>query len=152
MWLLYESNFGVCESVRCPCKLFACLAGTRRSCLPTKAATFLFALHQSRQGSPTNRASLQLLVGAWQRRARTLSPPPPRTVEQSPQACPTDLSELHGPLPASQCIHRPDPSAATRKSSELNQDCTTNISWMPADNSGGAGPPRPMRRPQSAAA
>ena len=40
----------------CGCKLFACLAGTRRSCLPTKAATFLFALHRSRQ------RSLQLVI------------------------------------------------------------------------------------------
>ena len=41
-----------CSSVPGGCKLFACLASTRRSCLPTNAAAFLFALHRSRQGSP----------------------------------------------------------------------------------------------------
>ena len=49
-----------CSSVRGGCKLCACVANTRRSCLPTKAAAFLFALHWSREGSPTNRARLWL--------------------------------------------------------------------------------------------
>ena len=63
-----------CESVRSPCKLFACLAGTRRSCLSTKAAAFfLFALHLSHHGSPTNRPSLWLLVGAWRMQTVCLS-------------------------------------------------------------------------------
>ena len=34
-----------CSSVRGGCKLFACLIATWRSCLPTKAGAFLFALH-----------------------------------------------------------------------------------------------------------
>ena len=33
--------------MRCPCKMLACLAGTRKSCLPTKAAAFIFALHRT---------------------------------------------------------------------------------------------------------
>ena len=44
-----------CVAVPSECKLFACLAGTRRSCLPTQAAAFLFALQWSRpQGSVTS--------------------------------------------------------------------------------------------------
>ena len=60
--------------MRSPCKLFAYLAGTRRSCLPTKAAAFfLFDLHLSRQGSPINRPSLWLRVGAWRMQTVCLS-------------------------------------------------------------------------------
>ena len=40
-----------CNAVRDGCKLFAVLASTRKSCLLTKAAAFLFALHRCRQGS-----------------------------------------------------------------------------------------------------
>ena len=58
LWPLYEPNFVVCKSVRCPCKVFACLADTRRSCLPTKTLTFLFALHLRRQGSLTKQSKL----------------------------------------------------------------------------------------------
>ena len=58
LWLLCKANFVVCESVLSGCKLFVCLAGTRRSCVRTKADALLFALHRSRQGSPTNQSKL----------------------------------------------------------------------------------------------
>ena len=60
-----------CSSVRGTFKLFACLAGTRWGCsLAEAAAAFLFALHQSRQKPPTNRAGLRLLFGT--RRMQTV--------------------------------------------------------------------------------
>ena len=62
--LLFVAIVGAFSSVQGGCKLCACLSGTHTSCLPTEVAAFLFALHRSRQGSPTDRASLRLPFGA----------------------------------------------------------------------------------------